>query len=135
MNYLEGKDEMLAVFAAVWGTKKAIYPNVPDTIPTGNVLWARVTVLTANGSQSSLAGDTGDTLFDNTGTLWIQVFAPVGDGDVAGLTAAQSVVDAYRKARGHVWYRNIRMNEMGADGAFTRFDVKADFQYTDVSTR
>jgi hypothetical protein len=132
VTFDEARDAMLAVFKAAWGNRAALYSDVPGTPPTTEVVWARVTVLHATGGQGSLTGGLGTVQWDNKGVLWIQVFAPKGDGGKAGYEAAQLLVNAYRDARGSVWYRNIRMNEMGTDGAFERFDVKADFEYTDV---
>lgn len=31
-----------------------------------------------------------------------------------------------------VWFRNVVLVEMGGDGAFSRVDVKANFQYDDI---
>lgn len=123
---------MLAVFKTTWDTRVALYTDVPGDPPTSDVVWARVNVLHNIGRQGSLTGGLGTVMYDRLGTLWVQVFSPAGDGGKAGYDAAQLLVNAYQAARGSVWYRNIRMNEMGADGAFQRFDVKADFEYTDV---
>jgi hypothetical protein len=85
----------------------------------------------ADGRQGSLAGATGVKLWDRVGTLWIELYAPQGDGNTAGYALAQAMTDAVQSSRA-VWFRNVLMNEMGADGAFQRFDVKATFEYTDV---
>lgn len=132
MTFDEARDAMLATFKAAWDPRVALYPDVPGDPPSSAVLWARVTLLHAVGRQASLTGGLGTVKYERQGILWIQVFAPVGDGKKAGYDAAQVLVNAYQAAQGSVWYRNIRMNEMGTDGAFERLDVMTDFEYTDV---
>jgi len=132
VTFDEARDAMLAAFKAAWDPRVALYADVPGEPPTDSVVWARVKVLHAVGRQGSLTGGLGTVKYERQGILWIQVFSPVGDGNKAGYDAAQCLVNAYQAARGSIWYRNIRMDEMGTDGAFERFDVKADFEYTDV---
>lgn len=139
MNALEARDVMLTVFKTVWdtlgtpaGSLVAIYADVPGAKPASEKLYARVTIRHAIGKQSSLSGLTGTKLYDNKGILWVQVYAPIGDGSVAGYAASQSVVNAFREAKTAVIFRNVRMNEAGTSGAFERFDVKIDFEYEDV---
>lgn len=74
----------------------------------------------------------GTKRYTQTGTLWVQVFAPVGDGMVTAYGLAQAVVNAYRTARGTVWYRNARMQEVGSSGAFEQINVLTDFTYDDT---
>jgi len=132
----EAKDAILTVFKTVWdaypGTPVAIYPDIPGDPPTTEVLWARATVQHATGAQTSLASDIGTRRFTATGFLWVQVFAPTGDGSSAALTAAQAIVNAYRVARLAVLFRDVGLIEMGRDGAFSRVDVKANFEYDDI---
>lgn len=136
MIAIDAKDAILTVFKTVWdsypGTPIALYPDIPGDPPAGEVLWARATVQHATGAQSSLASDIGTRRFTAKGFLWVQVFAPTGDGSSAALTAAQAIVNAYRVARLAVLFRDVGLIEMGRDGAFTRVDVKANFEYDDI---
>lgn len=134
MTFQDGIDSMLTVFKTAWDLLgyPATYTDIPAETPVADTVWARAIVRHATGGQGSLTGDSGTVKWDRRGVLWIQVFAPIGAGSVQGLQAAQQLINAYQAERGPVWYRNIRMNEMGADGAWERFDVKADFEYDDV---
>lgn len=133
MTFNEAVDAMMAVFKTVWGVRPAVYPDVPGSVtPTDTVLWARIKIKHATGRQGSLTGGLGTTCWERTGFVWIEVYSPVGDGLNTGRDAAQEFVNAYQDQRSGIWYRNIRMVEMGTDGAFERFDVKADFEYRDV---
>jgi hypothetical protein len=140
MTANEAVDAMLAVFKTAWGALgtppgsfPALYPDVPGSPPTTETVWARVTVRHAAGRTRSLTGGLGTQRYVNTGFVWVQVFAPVGDGLVAGRDASQAIVNAYRDARISVLFRNVRGPlEQGCEGAFERFDVKAEFEYDDV---
>lgn len=135
MTFDEARDAMLGVFKAAWDATgfKVTYTDVPAQVPADNKVWARVVVRHALGDQASLTGGLGTTMYDRKGTLWIQVFAPPGDGSVAGYAASQLLVNAYQAAKFPVlWFRKVRMTEAGRDGGFERFDVKSDFEYHDV---
>jgi Bacteriophage related domain of unknown function len=132
----EARDQMFAVFKAAWDTTpvptNVVYPDkASQVIPAGQA-YARLSVRHADGHQSSLGGAMGAKRYTQTGTLWVQVFAPVGDGLVTAYALAQTVVNAYRTARGTVWFRNVRMQEVGNAGAFEQINVLATFNYDDV---
>lgn len=128
-------DEMLAVFKAAWDTTgfgaRVAWTDVPSAVPSGEQPWARVTVQHALGRQTSLAGANGVKRHTHTGTLWVQVFGPMGNGNVTAYGLAKTVLDAYRTARGSVWYRNQRLREAGSSGAFQQINVLVDFTYDD----
>ncbi len=136
MTSEEATDLMLAVVnATALAYSPAIpmrYLDVPGDPPAENVVWARGSVLHATGGQGSLTGGNGTTLYENKGLLLVEVYAPVGDGKVAGRRAAQAFLNAIRSYRGAVWFRGMHMQEAGRDGAFERFDVKTNFEYDDV---
>lgn len=134
MNFREARDYINKVFKDVWPLAYPVrWTDVPGDTPTGNTVWARVIIRHADGRQSSLADDTGQKRWLREGTVFIQVFAPVGDGSAAGYDAAQLVVNAYQAAKHcNVWFRNVRMNEVGNSGSFEQINVLATFSYDDV---
>lgn len=129
----QARDVILGIFKAAWDPRVAVYDDVPGNIPTSETVWARATIRHATGRQSSLGGDIGSRRFTDRGTVFVQVFAPVGDGSTACYEAAREVQNAFRDARNpDVWFRDVRMNEVGADGAFEQINVLATFSYDDV---
>lgn len=130
MTFDEARDLMLKVFNDVWTPRAVAWTDVPGD--PSEAIWARPVVRHAVGRQGSLADDTGQIRYERRGILWIQIFAPIGDGSTSGYAAAQEVVNAYQAAKLDVWFRNVRLEEMGNDRAGERFDVKADFEYEDV---
>jgi hypothetical protein len=132
MTYDEGRDAILAVFKSAWGNRTARYADVPGEPPTTDVLWARATVKHVDGGIGALTSGTGTRMHDRIGYVWIEVYAKQGDGHTAGYAAAQEIVDASEDYNGPVWFKNIRLTEGESDGVYSRFDVKADFEYSRV---
>lgn len=128
----EARDIILGIFKDVWDPRPAIYDDVGGKIPTSEGAWARATIRHANGNQASLGG-IGSRRFREEGTVIVQVFAPVGDGSTACYEAARLVQNAFRDARDPVvWFRDVRMNEIGSSGSFEQINVLATFSYDDV---
>ncbi len=136
MTFDEARDVMVGVFYSAWkalAPAPVVWTDVPEDVPETETEWARVTVRHATGGQGSLAGADGAKRWDRSGTLFVQVFAPVGDGSTRAYSAAQLVANAFQDARGlSVWFRNIRINEVGTSGAFEQINVLVDFTYDDV---
>lgn len=134
MTFDEARDVMQALAKSVADAQTVTmrYPDVPGETPATNVVWARVSVLHATGRQGSLSGAHGTVRYQRQGTLWIELYSPAGDGNAAGYSKSQAFVDVVQAYRGDIWFRNVHMQEMGPDGAWQRFDIKATFQYDDV---
>lgn len=135
MTFDEARDIILKVFKDAWDLTgfPVTWTDVPGSAPTSETVWARATIRHATGAQASLAGENGARRWARTGTVYIQVFAPVGDGSKAGYEAAQIVVNAFQASRHeNVWFRDVRMNEVGTSGAFEQLNVLATFSYDDV---
>lgn len=130
----QARDEMLAVFKAAWDPTgyTAIWSDIPGTVPASEAPWARVTVRHQDGRQGSLSNQAGVTRHTYTGTLFVQLFVPVGQGLTLGYTLARLVVQAYRTARGAVWYRRQQFREAGNSGAFEQINVTVEFTYDDA---
>lgn len=135
MTPRDAVSEMLAIFKTVWDDTgyTAIYTDVAGSKPTVQEPWARVTVRHALGAQASLSDENGLKVYTQTGTIFIQLFAPQGVGQVTCRDLAQPLLVAYSKnGGGSVWYRNQRMKEIGSDGAFDNSNVLIDFTYDDL---
>lgn len=127
------RDEMLAVFKTAWdGTGYAVaWPDNAAAPPATEEPWARVTLRHADGMQGSLSGPTGARLQTYIGTLWVELYIPKGQGVTMGYALARLVLEAFRAARGAVWYRKLRFREAGDDGAYSRVIALIDFTYDD----
>lgn len=129
MTTEDAVDEMMGIVKAALPVDcAAIWPGTPATIPEGD--WIRATVRHASGGQASLAGENGARRFKRIGTLIVQCFSPVGDGNM-GIDqlsfAFQAALENVRSSP--VWLRNVRSIEMGKDGTCMQTNVMADFEY------
>jgi hypothetical protein len=131
MTPLAARDEMLGVFNTAWtGTGfPVVWSDVPGSPPSAETPWARVTLRHVDGAQRTLSDAAGSRSYTATGTIWVQLFIPIGQGLTQAYPLAKTVLDAYRSANGLVWYRNARLKELPDDGAFSRINCLIDFSY------
>jgi hypothetical protein len=136
VTFREARDYILKTFKDAWDITgyPAVYTDVPDTVTPSNCVWARVILRHSTGNQASLTGcANGEQRWNNQGIVFVQIFAPVGDGSSAAYDAAQIVVNAFRDAKGsEVWFRKSRINEIGNSGAFEQINVLSDFTYDEI---
>lgn len=130
------KDEILGLFKTAWDTTgyEAIYENVGDDPPGSADPWARATLRHFAGGQASLANDNGRRRWEREGNIVIQIFVPAGDGLSEAYDLAKIVADAYEGAAtaSQVWFRNVRIQEVGPDKSWFQVNVIADFTYDEV---
>lgn len=131
---LQARDIIFRVFKTAWDTTgySAVWDDKNGEKPTSEEPWARATIQHAIGGQASLAGASGTRRYTEEGTLFVQVFAPVGDGSTECYELATLVRNAYRDAKESVWFRDVRIEEQGTSGAFTQINVMATFSYDEV---
>lgn len=139
-TYAEARDEMFKVFTGKWATLTfTAYPTGPypvvwddvGAVPPANAPWARLTL--RHGSVSQSLGPIGGRRFEQTGTLFIQLFAPLGDGLKTVYAIAHAIAEAYRNAQTCVMFRRVRIQEIGARGEFEQINVLTDFVYDEVA--
>lgn len=96
--------------------------------------WARVTTRHATGQQTSLSDETAKKRYRFTGVLAIQIFTPSGDGGKLSDEIADVVMTFFqgKSTSNQVWFRNVRLNEVGASGPWFQANIIADFQYDQV---
>ena len=135
MKFEEARDAIFKVFLDAWDATgyPVTWTDVASEINNSETVWARVVLRHADGGQASLGGEIGSKRWERSGILFVQVFAPVGDGSTAAYNAAQLVADAFQSVIGSdVWFRNVRINEVGSNGAFEQINVLVNFFYDDV---
>lgn len=136
LTYAQAVDEISAIFKTAWDTTghDAFYESVKKSRGSNSDPWAVVTLRHAAGFQATLAGDTGTRTYRRQGDLTIQIFIVAGKGLQEFYNLAKVVSDAYEGSAspGGVWFRNIRINEVGRDGEFHQNNVKIDFEYDEI---
>lgn len=136
-TYAQAVDDILGLFKVAWDTTgyTAIYTNVAgDTPDDEEDPWARVTIQHTDGGQGSLTGGLGTTRWTRFGILTVQLFVPSGEGLSEAHTLGKLVTDAFEgvSTTNGVWFRNVRINEIGPDGEWYQVNVLVDFTYDEV---
>ena len=142
MNEIQATDEMLTLFREAWESGAPAFNNGqvplvewpgvdPLEFPPKDSPWARVNVQHGTREQSTLGG-IGNRAFEARGILVIQIFTP------RDLLQAQQLAIIARNAfegvssPGDIWFRNVRMNEVGTDASWSQINVVAEFEYHEL---
>lgn len=134
LTFAQASDEILALFRTAWGDRPALYENVRGSPPRRPIPWARVTLRHITGAQASLAGGSGTRRWERVGILTVQIFVPSGQGLAGAQSLAKIAVDAYQgqTTPGGVWFRNVRLTEVGPDGDWFQVNALAEFVYDEI---
>ncbi len=95
---------------------------------TKKTSWCRVTIKHVTGRQATLRGS--GALFEHQGVVIVQVFAPARDntGPTIATRLAMVASKAFEGRRTpNVWFKNVRYEEIGREGAWYQINVSADF--------
>jgi len=95
--------------------------------------FVRINMVHATGFQASLARDTGTIIYGREGIIQIQIFTPLGKGLTQADSLAKVAADAFEgQNNGDIWFRNVRINEIGPDGDRFQTNVLIDFTYDEI---
>jgi len=137
-TYEQARDDIFTLIKAAWDPTGYLISWPDDSNkalpPAAQTPWARVQLFHGSGLQQTLSGETGARRFNRGGVLIVQVFAPRGDGLSRAYQLAKIVADGVegRATPRQVWFRNVRITEVGPDGNFSQVNVLADFTYDEV---
>lgn len=140
------RDEILGLFKTYWdaetpGVNGSVIPDVDwpgvglPSVPPAAAAWARIRVKHATSRQTTF-GTTGNRRFTRPGLVSVQVFSPLDKG--IGLSLAEKLAiiarDAFegRSTATGIWFRNVRIQEIGPSDAWYQMNVIAEFQYDEL---
>lgn len=136
LTFEQARDEIMTVFKTAWDTTTypAVYEDTKAARPSSQTPFARPILRHVTGSQASLTGGLGTSRFQREGILTVQIYTPQGSGLTSGYSLVKIVADAFEGTAtpGGVWFRDVRLNEIGADGDFFVINVLIDFEYDEV---
>jgi hypothetical protein len=130
LTFTEARDVMSGHAAGALPQGFAIsWPDKVFNVPTTR--WARVTIRRAGRGQRGF-GD-GKKKYVAFGIFSLDIFTKPGDGLTENDSLSDAAVVYLESVAGSspIAYRNIRAVDIGADGAFTRVSILADFEYED----
>ena len=112
---------------------KVLYENIPNDTP--NTTFVRFVVRHFNNAGQTLSGGTGTIRRTRAGTAVAQIFIPMCEGVKEAYELATEIAQVYegKVTNEGVWFLNVRVNEIGPDGAMFQVNVLIDFRY-DVLT-
>ena len=132
LTYEQANDDMLTLLKTAWDPTGYTmhWEGVRDQRDTDMSPWATVVVRHATGQQDTLGG-VGSRQFLRLGTMVVTINTPSSSGLSEGYNLAKVVADAYEgiSSPNGVWFRNVRINELGREGTFFQINVVVDFEY------
>lgn len=135
MTFEQAIDDMQAIITQACSTKniKVFYEGVAEDRESDNSPFVRVFIRHTGGGQRTLGGK-GNRDFGRSGYIMAQIHAPIGNGLQESHQLAKVVVDAFEgnASDNGVWFRRVRVNEVGKDGMFMVTHVLIDFDYTET---
>jgi len=135
LTFAQANDDILALLKAAWDPTghEMFYDDIREQRETDQTPWAQVVVRHAAGQQDTLGG-IGNRSFLRLGVVIVTINTPSGSGLSTAYALAKVVADAYEgvSSPNGVWFRNVRINELGRDGTFYRTNVLIDFEYSEM---
>lgn len=135
MTYEEAVDEIQTMLINAWipTGHKIFFESVREQRENDNSAWAASTIRHTSGNQESLGG-IGNRSFLRQGVMIVQVFTPVGNGLQESYQLAKVITDAFegKSSPLGVWFRRVRISEIGKDGMFQQLNVVLEFEYNEV---
>ncbi len=110
------------------------WPDEPQTetpLSQGAGPWARVTIQHATRDVTSISTQPGQGRVAATGTVMVNIFVPSGKRGLAFAARLGKVaLAAFEGQRaGDLWFTGVVPQEVGVDGAWLQYNVKATFHY------
>lgn len=136
-TFRQAQDDMLAIVRDVAAQQQVpvVYESVKGGPPAENRPWVQPQIRHDFGGDASLTGGLGGKRrYSRTGVLWIRIYMPMGAGLAGGYDLGGAFVHALQgKSTDHcVWFRNVRLTEVGPSGVWYQFNVLANFTYDEV---
>lgn len=134
ITFEQASDEIHTLAKAAWDPSgyELHYEGVRTEKPADADPWATITIRHVTGQQRTLG--ISNRLFERNGMVIFQIFIPSGNGLQVLYQLAKLFTDAFEgiSSPSGVWFRNVRINEVGRDGQFHQLNVLVDFEYTEV---
>lgn len=139
LTVAQARDEITELFTSAWqahapGPPPVYYDDVVASEPPAGKAWARLNVKHTLGQQSTIGNPIGNSLFRRDGLVTVQIFAPAGQGLKLADQLAKVALDAFegKSTQGGVWFRKVRVKEIGPDRAWFNINVLAEFNYDEA---
>jgi len=131
MSAIEARDIIFGVVKTYCDGKSLTveWPDQPFEKPNSTA-YAKASMRHATGRQAALT-PVGQKLWESAGVASVTFYCPIASGLVNGYTLAQDMISALRTSNAAVWFRNVRIRELGSEGGYNLTQVLWDFEYRD----
>jgi hypothetical protein len=139
----EAKDEILALFKTHWDANvgavgvtvnSIVYDNDDELDAPPVPYWVRVSVVLTPGGGQRTMSEPGRRTFERTGTVFVNVFAPKGEGVTTAQRLAKIALDAFegKHTAGNVWFVNGRVESGGQARNAYQENAVVDFTFDEI---
>lgn len=121
--------------ASAYSSVRVFYPDTTAATPSDEVPHLRAFVDHVTESQVTL-GSSGNRRYRVGGIASVQIFTPFGHGQVEADAISGVVKGAFRgvnTGNDSIEFRNVRVFDVGQDGAWLQTNVLADFVYDEIA--
>jgi hypothetical protein len=136
LTYAGARDEMLTIVNQAWAPTglTMVWDDLESNIPVNEDSWARTTLSHTQGFQATLSNDLGSRKFRRLGLLIVQIFTPSSNGLSLSDNYSKLIIDAFEGKRtlNGIWFKDVRLNEVGADGNYFQSNVLVNFEYDEI---
>ena len=138
LTYSQANDNIMAVVKAAYdslvGTYNIYWESVAGGRASDDSAFFQVFLRHRTGQNAGFPSSVGTSRYRRDGDVTIQCFHPVGKGLSAAYDDAKVFVDAFegKSAPGGIWFRNVRVNEIGRDGQFNQLNIIVEFIYDEI---
>lgn len=135
----EARDLVSALITSAWNTQvpgaPLFYTNQQTDRPDVPTLFGRMHMQFVDRAQITLGSVADGVRFRAAGTIFVQVFVPLGTGTDEYDAVCDALVVALENAGAaqNVWFRDVGMREIGSDGTYYQTNVEAAFQFDRVT--
>ena len=131
MTAIEARDVIFGVIKTFCDSETLTiqWPDQPFDKPDTEA-YAKASMRHAISKQAALA-PIGQRLWESSGVASVTFCCPIASGLVNGYTLAQDMITALRTSNAAVWFRNVRIRELGSEGGYNQTQVLWDFEYRD----
>jgi hypothetical protein len=136
LTYEQAVDEIHELWQAAWEETgyDFFYDEIADDRSATNDPFAYFMVRHSLGQQASISGGNGFAMYERRGNAITQIFTPTAKGLPERYQLSKVVSDAFegKSTPGGVWFRNLRINEIGREGQFFQTNVTVEFLYDET---
>jgi hypothetical protein len=137
IEYVAAEDEIFGVANVAWLAAAPgltiVFPGVLKVEPPIDQIYAECSFVVVKESQASLAKVNGLSIYEATGLLAVQVYAPKADPSSmrTAKLIASAVRDAFRKPSpsGEIWFRDQKVSPVNGNTTKNQVNVVVTCTY------